>query len=161
MPLERCSSRPLQPVKPRSKTRGRWPSGAMPMPVSEITRVASPSREMVAFPVRGVLQGVAQHLLNDEEQPFFVGEHPDLGPLVVQRELFPDEGSGVIPYRPADNRVQVAAAKDKVSGVAVQPQVAQHHLYILLHPLQLFFQGPAVGGVPPPGAAGAWRRWGS
>ena len=49
MPLARVSRRPLRPVNPRSKIRGRS-SGAMPMPVSRMHR-SSPSMAMVTEPL--------------------------------------------------------------------------------------------------------------
>ena len=51
---------------------------------------------------------------------------------VVELEVFADERGGELPQGGADDGVQGAGADDKVRGFAVQPEVAQDHLHILL-----------------------------
>lgn len=98
MPLARVSRRPLRPVNPRSKIRGRS-SGCD-------AHAGVPDAQVIAVhgdghgAADGVFQGVGQHLLHHEAQPLGVGDHGAVQGLIVQPQTAADELPGELPHRP-------------------------------------------------------------
>jgi len=70
IPVDCLKARPLYPVKPFSKTRGKS-SARIPMPVSSIiNRFSLRINRNRTFLC--ILQCVGENLFNDEEQPFLI-----------------------------------------------------------------------------------------
>ena len=63
----------------------------------------------------------------------------------VQGDLFQNEHPGELPHRLAHQIVQVRVPEHIVRGVAVQTEIAQHHLHILLDLEELHLRLPADG----------------
>ena len=85
----------------------------------------------------GVFQGVGENLLDHKAEPLLVGQHLQGRALVFQTDSFPDKLLCVFPHALADDVIQGAGSEHKIRAVAVQTQVVQHHLHILLHPEKL------------------------
>ena len=92
-----------------------------------------------AAPGGGVFQGVGQYLLHYEGEPLPVRQHRPPGLPKVQGDLFQNEHPGELPHRLPQQAVQVRVPEDIVRALAVQPQVAQHHVHILLDLQELHF----------------------
>ena len=107
---------------------------------------------------RGVFQGVGEDLFHHEQQPLLVRQHGFPGLLEIQRDFFQNEHLGELPYRLPQDVIQRVFPQNVICGVAVQPQVGEHHLHILPDLQQFHLQLAPVGGHPP-AAAGPWRRW--
>ena len=94
----------------------------------------------------GVFHRVGKHLPDNEQQPLFVGQHRAVKPAHFQREFLPDELPGESPHRSPDYILKAVLLYHKV-GVAFQPDVAQHHLDVLLDTGQFLGERPAFRGI--------------
>ena len=106
MPLERCSSRPVAAGEAPVKDPGQVLRGRCRCRCRRSPGVASPLQGDGHLPGRVYFKALLSTCSMTKSSHFSSVSTQILAPWVVQRELFPDEGSGVIPYRPADNRVQ-------------------------------------------------------
>ena len=87
----------------------------------------------------GVFQGIGQHLLHHEGEPLLVRQHRPVRLLEVQGDLFQNEHPGELPHRLPQQAVQVRVPEHVVRALAVQPEIAQHHVHILLDLQELHF----------------------
>ena len=94
--------------------------------------------------LRCVLQGVGEHLLHHKAQPLAIRQHGLTRLPEIQGDFFQYEHLGQLPHCAPKDFVQIAVLEEVIRGGAVQPQVGQNHLHILLDLQELHLQRGTV-----------------
>ena len=88
---------------------------------------------------RRIFQCIGEYLTDDEEEPFFIRKNLQLQRLIDQAQLFSNEHGRIHTHCLTHDPVKLIFSDHIIRCSGIQPQIAHHHIRILVYAGDFFF----------------------